>query len=293
MRKWMSFCCLGPPLLLGRCCAACRGGFGDRHDLRSPQGPAVNRRQTNRQRGRRRQLGGVGFKHRTPSDPGHKRLARPVKRRGDWKLTAADIPAGKTGVESAKARWLRKDGLELRWTAQKASGEDVWEFQSELQNTGAAPIPKVKVLGPLSVRLAADPADLAVHYVTRQDYRKHSVAIPAQGLEISGGGWNSPSAAGWIAIENSKAHDVLFLGVEWESYWTVRLTPQAGGGGGVLLQCVLNTQDHDLAPGERLASPRVFLGRQPRRPGRFAAHAARSPPPYHDPAAGQLPLDRV
>ena len=108
------------------------------------------------------------------------------------------------------------------------------------------------------MHLAANPADLAVHYVTRQDYRKHTVAIPAQGVEINGGGWNGPSAAGWVAVENSKAHEVLFLGVEWESYWAVRLAPQPGGG--VLLQCVLNTQDHDLAPGQGLASPRVFLG---------------------------------
>ena len=178
----------------------------------------------------------------------------------DWKLTAADIPAGKTGVESAKARWLRKDGLELGWTARRAEGEDVWEFQSEAPEHRRRPIPKIKVLGPLSMRLAADRADLAVHYVTRHDYREHTVPILAQGVEINGGGWNSPSAAGWIAIENSKVHEVLFLGVQWESYWTVRLTPQAGGGGGVLLECVLNTQDHDLAPGERFASPRVFLG---------------------------------
>ena len=96
-------------------------------------------------------------------------------------------------MDSVTARWLRKDGLELRWTVSRPAGEDVWEFQSEVQNTGAAPIPKVKELGPLGVRLAANPADLVVHFFSRQDQRKHTVPMPPQGLTIGGGGWNSPA----------------------------------------------------------------------------------------------------
>ena len=132
------------------------------------------------------------------------------------------------------------------------------EFQSELKNTGAAPIPKVTELGPLGMRTGGQPGGPCRPLLHAEGLPKAHRLDTAQGLEIRGGGWNSPSAAGWVAIENSKAKEVLFLGVEWESYWTVRLSPQPSGG--VMLQCVLNTQDHDLAPKASLASPRVFLG---------------------------------
>ncbi len=62
-----------------------------------------------------------------------------------------------------------------------------------------------------------------------------------------------------MALENVPAHEVLFLGVELESHWTVSVAPHPTGGG-TLVRCDLNTNGCDLAPGSSLLSPRVFLG---------------------------------
>lgn len=174
----------------------------------------------------------------------------------DLKLVASEIRPGKQGADAVTARWVRKDGLELRWMMTRAAVTNVVEFQTALKNTGAAPIPNVRSIGPLDLRLAAPPADLVVHYVTRKDYRIHSTPGSAS---ITGGGWNNPSCAGWVAIENPKAKEVLFIGVEWESRWTVRVVPHTEKGG-TLVQCYLDTQAYELAPQSTLVSPRVFLG---------------------------------
>ncbi len=175
---------------------------------------------------------------------------------GDVKLVASEIRPGKQGADAVTARWVRKDGLELSWMITRATGNEVLEFQAQLKNTGAAPIPDIRSFGQLDMQLTARPQDLVVHYLDRQDYRKHTIPVPAT---ITGGAWNAPASAGWIAIENTKAKEVLFIGVEWESYWTVRVAPHAGKGQ-TLVQCWLNTQACDLAPQASLAAPRVFLG---------------------------------
>ncbi|MCX7004954.1 MAG: alpha-galactosidase [bacterium] len=175
---------------------------------------------------------------------------------GEVKLVASEIGPGKQGADAVTARWVRKDGLALSWMISRATGNAVLEFQAQLKNTGAAPIQDIRSFGQLDMQLAARPQDLVVHYVDRQDYRKHTVPVPAT---ITGGAWNAPASAGWIAIENTKAKEVLFIGVEWESYWTVRVAPHAGKGQ-TLVQCWLNTQACDLAPQSALVAPRVFLG---------------------------------
>ncbi len=184
------------------------------------------------------------------------RWAVPEPTPDTWELAAAEVRPGKQGTEEATAHWRRKDGLELSWSAKVSDASGVVEFQSELNNTGTTPIPRVRELGPLGLRLSVKPQDLIIHSVTRNQYQKH-VTVGAQLVEIKGGSWNSPESAGWIAWENPKTKEVLFLGVEWESYWTVRTATDKDG---AVVSCFLNTQDRDLAPGQRLASPRVFLG---------------------------------
>ena len=181
-----------------------------------------------------------------------------LNKAGDTECAAAIRP-DKRGTESATICWRRKDGLELSWSVRAAATRGVMEFQSELTNAGTTPIPGVKELGPLTMQLAANMEDLVVHYVTRTDYRKQQIPLSSHtAFEVKGGGWNSPCSAGWVAIENPKAKEILFLGVEWESYWTVRLSK--GKDSGVLLECFLDTHDHELAPHASLASPRVFMG---------------------------------
>lgn len=177
----------------------------------------------------------------------------------DLSCEAANILPRKCGVESVIIRWRRKDGLELSWSAKNTAGSGVMEFQSELMNQGTVPIPKVREIGPLSLYLAADMKDLIVHYVTRKNYLKQTVPMSSfQEFEVRGGSWNNPDSAGWVAIENPGVKEILFLGVEWESYWTVRLSKSQNSD--VLLECFLDTQNHELAPDASLSSPRMFMG---------------------------------
>ena len=163
--------------------------------------------------------------------------------------------AGKHGADSADARWVRRDGLELLWRAARSPVSEVVELQAELRNTGGSAVPGINSISPLAMRLNVRAADLLVHSVTRNDYRKHATPGPTT---VTGGGWNSPSSAGWVAVENPGAGEVLFLGVEWEGYWTVSLSSDTTGES--LLQCSFDTQGHDLAPGSSLPSAKVFLG---------------------------------
>jgi hypothetical protein len=171
-------------------------------------------------------------------------------------LRASDIRPGELGADSVTARWTRKDGLELTWRAARSAVAGIMEFQAELKNSGAAPITEIRSLGPLALRLVAEPADLVIHHVSRSDYRKHANLGSAT---VKGGGWNSPSSSGWVAIENVPAHEVLFLGVELESHWTVHVGPD-GAAVGTLVQCEMDTNGSELAPGTSLLSPKVFLG---------------------------------
>ncbi len=83
----------------------------------------------------------------------------------DLELAACEIDPGKHGAESVTARWERGDGLDLSWKAVRSPVAGVMEFQAELKNTGAAPIADIRAVGPLALRLAAEPSDLVIHHL--------------------------------------------------------------------------------------------------------------------------------
>ena len=174
---------------------------------------------------------------------------------GGFELRSSEVRPGNPGADSASARWVRKDELELHWRITRSPAKAVMEMQAELRNTGAAAVSDIRSISALVMKLNVPAADLLVHSVTRNDYRKHATPAPAT---VTGGGWNNPSSAGWVAVENPGAREVLFLGVEGEGYWTVSVT--AGVAGECTLQCALDTQHHELAPGSALLSPKIFLG---------------------------------
>ncbi len=172
--------------------------------------------------------------------------------RGSFRLTACDMHKAKNGLDTIEAQWLRADGLELRWSAKNNVG--VMEFQSEIRNTGRAEARDITAVSPLACDLAIRPEDLQVHYLDRIQYRKMQFSGCG---EVCGGAWNAPQSAGWIALENSRENEVLFLGIEWESYWKLELKPCDRG---VRLVCSLATGTTALASGACLKSARVFLG---------------------------------
>jgi alpha-galactosidase len=174
----------------------------------------------------------------------------------DLELAACAINPGKHGAESVTARWARRNGLDLIWKATRSHVAGVMEFQAEIRNTGSTPIADIRAIGPLAFRLAAGPLNLVIHHLSRTDYRKHASLGSAT---VKGGGWNSPVSSGWVAIEDVPAREVLFLGVEWESHWTVEVTPHVPDGG-MRVSCELDMNGCDLAPGSSLLSPKVFLG---------------------------------
>ncbi len=173
----------------------------------------------------------------------------------DLGLVNCEIHPVNQGAEAVTAHWASPNGLELSWRAIRSTIAGVMEFQAELKNTGSSALAELRSLGPLNLPLVAAPSELVIHHLSRTDYRKHASLGSAV---VKGGGWNSPLSSGWVALENVTAKEVLFLGVEWESHWSVSVAPSEAGGS--LLRCELDTNGVELAPGASLLSPRIFLG---------------------------------
>lgn len=161
------------------------------------------------------------------------------------------------GGQELKTEWQGAKGLKLDWLVRSFPGTSVVEYQARLKNTGSAPITQIREFGPLSLRLRGDSDNLKVHWVRRDTYAKREEYLTDKLLTISGGGWNAPQCAGWLALEDEDTKEILFLGVEQESYWRIGLRKR---GAEVYLECTLDNFVRDIAPGKEMFTPRVFLG---------------------------------
>ena len=153
-------------------------------------------------------------------------------------------------------KWTRRDRLEVEWNVENLPDVPVVEVQSRLRNSGQTGLPNLREYGPLSLRLRDDAKTLKLHWVNRDAYEKREVVFD-DFFFVSGGAWNSPNASGWLAIEDVERSEILFLGIEWESYWRIDVTREKGA---LVVNCALQGFSCEVDPGEELVAPRVFLG---------------------------------
>ncbi len=83
-------------------------------------------------------------------------------------------------------------------------------------------------------------------------------SIPVNGpVALSGGRWNAPEYGGLLLLEAVGKEEFLLIGIEWERGWRYRIEKE---GDGTWLSVDVADLTYDMAPGERLPAPRVFLG---------------------------------
>jgi alpha-galactosidase len=139
---------------------------------------------------------------------------------------------------------------------QAVPGSPIVELATEFQNAGKTPYPAVTAFGPFRIALRDDIGPLRAHVVNRNKYQVDS--IPVEGtLALSGGRWNAPEYGGLIVLEAIAKEEFLLVGIEWERDWHYRIVKDTTG---TWLSVEVGNLVHDMAPGERLGAPRVFIG---------------------------------
>lgn len=132
----------------------------------------------------------------------------------------------------------------------------VIEYRCRVENASGNVLRQLKRFDPVVLHLRGDAGPLRIHTIDRTNYTLHAADLE-QAFEATGGMWNRPVHAGWVAIENTRAGEFLFVGIEWEREWVVSLERT---GEHVLLRAGLRHSIHDVAPGEGIDSPRIFVG---------------------------------
>ena len=182
-------------------------------------------------------------------------------------LTAAGQSIqGWTTRSSARGRTALGDRFEF--TSQAKAGDvsaqislqafadlPIVEFQAEFKN-GGKPNSAVTAFGPFRFALRDDLGPLQVHAVRRNKYGVESLPVDGK-FEVSGGGWNAPEYGGLLVLEAVGREEFLVVGIEWERGWHYRIEKDTDGR---WLSVEVADLTHDMAVGERLSAPRVFVG---------------------------------
>ncbi len=131
----------------------------------------------------------------------------------------------------------------------------VIEVGCEFRNSSASAISAVTSFGPIRIPLRLDLGPLQVHCIRRNSYAAERLPVE-EGLELHGGRWNGPEHCGLLVLEAIESHEFLIVGIEWERGWRYKL---ARTNEALWLQVDISDLRHDMAPGELLAAPPVFL----------------------------------
>jgi alpha-galactosidase len=139
---------------------------------------------------------------------------------------------------------------------QAFSGAPILEFQTEFQNPAKTSLREVTAFGPFRFALRYDIGELRVHAIRRNEYGLETIPVNGQ-ISLSGGRWNAPEYGGLLLLEAVGKNEFLLVGIEWERGWRYRIQKDADG---TWLSVDLADLTHDMAAGEKIAAPRVFLG---------------------------------
>jgi alpha-galactosidase len=195
----------------------------------------------------------------------------------EWVRTGTPMNPVWTAAGQSTSDWTSKKGTRKRAAAgdrievvsrsksgkisattalQAFSDAPILEFQTEFQNTAKAPLREVTAFGPLRFALRVDIGELRVHAIRRNEYGLETIPVNGK-IALSGGGWNAPEYGGLLLLEAADKNEFLLIGIEWERGWRYRIEKEADG---TWLSVDLADLTHDMAAGERLQAPRVFLG---------------------------------
>jgi len=133
------------------------------------------------------------------------------------------------------------------------------DFCLHLKNNGHKPIRNLSRFDPVSLPLPVRANPYRAHWVMRDQYALHSKDV-TKSLIVDGGNWNGPVAAGWLALQDVEHAAVLVAGIEWERHWAFELRRENDKGALRLSAGLTRACTRDLAPGEDVESPHVFLG---------------------------------
>src|SRR5262249_48678873 len=98
----------------------------------------------------------------------------------------------------------------------------VIEHRCRIENAGTKTLAALKRFDPVLIYLRGDAGPIHIHTIDRVNYTIQRTELDRE-FEATGGTWNRPKHAGWVAIENSRAAEFLVIGVEWERDWSVQL----------------------------------------------------------------------
>jgi alpha-galactosidase len=146
--------------------------------------------------------------------------------------------------------------VSARIALQSFTHAPVLEFQAEFHNTSKTPFKGVTAFGPFRLALRDNLGPLQVHAIRRNEYGLESIPVNSS-VTLSGGHWNAPEYGGLLLLEAVGTGEFLFVGIEWERGWRYRIER---GADATWLSVDVADLTHDMAPGERLAAPHVFLG---------------------------------
>lgn len=180
----------------------------------------------------------------------------------DWTIERTSRQPAPAGDRFELVSRRKANNVRATTALQAFTDSPVVQFQTEFQNVGNTKRAAVTALGPLRLALRDDIGPLQVHAIRRDAYALETNPLDDE-INLSGGRWNAPEYCGLLLIEAAGKDEFLLIGVEWERGWRFRLAKEKGkdrDSTGTWLTVDLADLTHDLAVGEKLSTPRVFLG---------------------------------